>query len=319
MVGGLATGWRLVHLQVYRFALVREGALKLKTVSNIGFQCIMNPKSLDQNSNLYTLGGVIINLFMTMAGFLGIVFFKNQPIIVIISMSFMTSGIAMLITNTIPNTKTVSNDMSCYLLIREDVRTLHYHNAQLMIAKQLSKGRTYGNISRKLICIKGREVDNDILAYQALLEYFYHLDKDEFGPARDILMKADQGSNVSRGVEKMIKLELLYYDLLLDILSKGTVAETKARYQGGVVEYIKENETKGDVHTVRVIGLWEVYKYYKKGRIAEALECMEREISNLRSMSCLYLGEAVFCMDQLMSIGNILWRDLSGVKKEIEV
>lgn len=316
MLAGLITGWRLIYLQLYHLALIKENSkYRIKLVPTLNCRCIMYPKDLYQGATLYTLGGISTNLLLTVTGLAGMIGFLHRPILRIYMWSFFASGIMLLITNATPNTKRVCNDMACLKLIRNDTLSMISHNAQMMIAQQLFEGMTYRQIEPDLICLTGEKVYTDILAYQVVLEYYFNLDQDKYIPARKALDKIKPEAPISQEVRNIINMELLYIELLEDILNKRNKVKTNPRYINGIEEYIREYEGKGDIHSGRVKATWEAYRFYSRGDNKAAIDHLDQKIAEMDSAKYLYLGEKLFCMDQLTSIRNLLWRDLIMEKR----
>ena len=48
LIGGFLTGWRFLYLHIYKIVIKRESSrLKLMIVGEIGYKCIMYPKSIN--------------------------------------------------------------------------------------------------------------------------------------------------------------------------------------------------------------------------------------------------------------------------------
>ncbi len=316
MLAGMLTGWQLIYIQIFQIAMIKENkTYRWKKIFSAHCRCIMYPRAITQGALLYTLGGLILNILLSLLCLICIGKFIRTPIPFIYSFSLFTSGIVISIINGIPNTKKVSSDMACYQLLKKDDQTRCCHNAQLLIAKQLFEGRTYRQIETVLIYTTGMEAYNDILAYQAVIEYYTHLDNDEYTSARKALNKVKLGIAVSQEVKAIIHMEYLYLDLLIDMVTGRTKTIESQKYND-IEEYILKFEAKGDIHSLRVIMLWKAYKHYSEGDYEAAANFMDKAILKVTASCCLYLGEKVFCLDQLIGVQNILRCDYCAYSEE---
>lgn len=310
MMAGAVTGWRLIYLQISRIAFVKENdRFRLKTVPTYGCRCIMYPTELHRNASFYTLGGVFMNLLLTAAGVAGVSQYFNRPSILIYAFGLIAFGILFLTTNGIPNIGRVCNDMACFQIIKNDITSMKSHNFQMIIAHRLFEGKTYRQIDQNLIVVGDARINNDILAYHAVLEYYYHLDRDAYMPAQGALDKIEMEAPISQEVRNIINMELLYMDFVMDFLNKKNTTENNKRYTEGIDNFIKDHKIKGDIHSIRVKTASEAYNNYVKGNLDLAIKCLEKGIKDIEGMKYLYLGEKFFCIDQLMGIKSMLLRD----------
>ncbi len=314
MLAGGLTGWRMVYLQLFHIALVKENnGLKIRTVPSIGYRCIMYPKSLCLNASFYTLGGIITNLLLTAVALLGMFKYFRRPVICMYAMGLFSFGIMLLITNGIPNIGRVCNDMACMLIMKNNQASKKAHNCQMIIAHQLFEGKTYRQMDKRILEIGDRQVNTDILAYHAVLEYYFHLDEDEYTLAQKALEKIEMDAPISREVRNIVSMERLYLNLVLNILRKKFSANTSRMNQEEIKKLVMENEIKGDIHSVRVKAVAMAYHYYIEGKLETAIKCLDQSIEDMKDMRCLYFGEKLFCMDQLTGLRNLLQRDYMAI------
>ena len=316
MLAGILTGWRMIYLQLFRIALVKENnGLKIKAVPSICYRCIMYPKSLCRNASLYTLGGIMTNLLLTAVALLGMIKYIRRPVICMYAMGLFSFGMMLLITNGIPNIGRVCNDMACMLIMKSNQASKKAHNYQMVIAHQLFEGKTYRQMDQRIIEVGDRRINTDILAYHAVLEYYFHLDEDEYILAREALDKIEMDAPISREVRNIIRMERLYLNLILNILMKEFSANIGKMNQQEIEKLVIENEIKGDIHSVRVKAVGMAYRYYIEGKLEAAIKCLDQSIREIDDRRCLYLGEKLFCMDQLTGLRNILQRDYIAMSK----
>jgi hypothetical protein len=309
MIAGLITGWKFVSMQIFHILITKKQTYQIKIIPAFGCQCIMSPKSIEQGSYLYTLGGILMNLLITSISLYRIIILPVGILSWLLSFCFFACGISIVLINGIPNTKKVCNDMACFLLCIRDKETRYHHNIQLMIAQRLSEGKNYCQCDLLFNRMRLRKATNDILAYQAVIEFYNYLDHDLYLDAGKSLDKIELNQSVSCGVRNIIMMEALYYDLFMGILHKDILVLNKSSYNHDIDCYIKNYDTRGDVHAIRVKAILVAYKHYKDGDIKEGIYSLEKALIETQGMKCLYSGEKIFCMDQLMGIRNILYRD----------
>lgn len=309
LITGLTTGWRFVVLQVFYFAITKNKDFHVKKLPSIGCQCIMSPKTPMQNSVLYTLGGIIMNFIITLSCFYGMIINPIGDLAWLFFFCCFACGLLMLILNGIPNTRGVCNDMACFLFCTKEKTTKYYHNIQLMTAGQLANGLTYRQCEAPLILMQALKETNDILAYQTVLEFYYYLDCTSYSRAENILKRIELSKQVSSGIDKIIKLEVLFFDLIISIIRKDITEINMESYDFDIDKYISKHDTKGDVHSARVKAVWAAYQNYRNGELQEGIQCLDQAIMSIQAMECLYSGEKLFCLDQLAAIRNIFWRD----------
>lgn len=316
MLAGAVTGWRLIYLQIFRIALVKESErYRLKRIQTYGCRCIMYPKELSLDASFYTLGGLFMNLLLTVAGVAGMMKYFNHPIILMCSFGLSAFGIMFLVTNGVPNIGRVCNDMECLKILKHDKASKKSHNCQMIIAQRLFEGETYRQLDQSLVEAGNARINTDILAYQAVLEYYYHIDRDAYIPARAALDKIEMQAPISQEVRNIINMELLYIDLVTDIIHMKHISNDYHRYPEGLESFIKEHEVRGDIHSFRVKIASEAHYYYMKGDLTAAIKRLDQGISDMLAMEYLYLGEKLFCIDQLTGIRNMMQRDLVLIGK----
>lgn len=301
MLGGLLSGWRLIYIQIFYIAVVKyRNSFRLTKVGTCGFQCIMYPLDEKNSALLYTAGGVLANLNGAVLGLLIILTCWNNHILCMYAWAFLASGMILFFSNGIPKVKRICNDGACFKLLKSDPITRKIHNSQLLAAKELNAGYTYKKIGLKLIsspeCAR-----NDILAYQAVLEYYYWLDEDNDNLGRlapAALSKAEE-STISQSIQDIVKLEKLYYEIIQRLYDMNVNPIDLSEYGNDIRKYIEIHGIKGDVHTERIKTIYDVYECLIRGQSKKALQCIERAVANINKLCCLYPGEKLFCVSQL--------------------
>lgn len=307
LIGGLLTGWRLLYLQLYSLVLKKKDkGYTLTVVSNKGFMCIMYPDSVNNKALIYTMGGCIANLLSGIIGVQLLYTVAKESVLWLYIWCFMVFGIGLFLMNGIARVNRVCNDMACYILLKNDSNSRFCHNSQLLIAKELMRGLSYGDIGRELICLCPDPAENDIQAYQAVLEYYYYLDIRDYLKMGQALNKIRKKDNISKEVSNIIELEHMYLQLLIEykLLNSSNSNPSIDMLRENINKYSK----KGDIHSLRIKAVFEAYVQLRDGNIKIATDILKKAIENIKGYKCIYEGERIFCISQLM---NILYENIS--------
>lgn len=316
MLGGLLSGWNFLYLQIYNIALVREERwFSLKRVVSRSFQCIMSPASLYSNPYVYNLGGCFANLILSIFGLTGVFVGEKSIVIFLYAWSLFAMGVGFLMMNGIPRVKRICNDMACHLYLKRDSVTRLCHNLQLISAKYLIKGATYRQLGEEMLNLPSDEAYNDILAYQALLEYYYFLDMDDYRGMIGALGKVKDIEKLSDSIQSCYYTELVYINLMMKIrqyqqlpmISKAgspfVLPEALEIYNMEMFDLSKSRHTifgiKGDLHFERLKAAYDTYRELLAGRRIRARRRLIKAIEDISNMTCIYRGEKEFCIRQL--------------------
>lgn len=306
-VGGKVTGWKFLYLQIFYILLYKsEKQVRIKCVSYTACQCIMYPKSINQGALSYTMGGCTLNLIGAAMGFVFMVL-AESPILWLYAWCFFIFGIVLFIINGIASVKQICNDKACYNILKSEKETLVYHNSQLMIARHLFDGRTYQQNGEEWICLYSEIANNDIEAYQAVLEYYYHLDTGNLSKAKIALDKVkDDEAYISRGVNDIVCMERVYMDLLTNSFYLYQFNRDEEQGYSTLDEYIKLHGKKGDIHSMRVEALIHANEMMRNGEREKAVLIIEETIKIMERKNCIYEGEKTFCSRELQKVLNNL-------------
>lgn len=299
---GLITGWELLSIQIHKFVLKKVNSkLRLITVGENHYRCIMYPGSLSSGAMLYTMGGCILNLVSAIVGFICIFFGGIQPILWVYLWCFSAFGAGFFIMNGTARLNRICNDRACHDLLKGKKHTRLCHNAQFLIAKHLAIGLSYGQIKKDLICLCPETADNDIEAYQAVLEYYYHLDRGNYIGAGKALNKIKLSEKLSREIIDTVQMELIYDELIKWFVASEAKTDNFSEYD----EIIKQCKNK-DVHLIRIRAATDAYAALRKGHPDDAMIILSKSINKLRKLKCVYEGEKVFCIRQLEHIIELI-------------
>jgi len=301
LVFGLLTGWEFIFLQIHRLIIKSvDKKLKLIFVRDKNYRCIMSPKSIDQDALLYTMGGCIINLASAIAGFAMMAIVRTSPLLWLNIWSFSAFGAGLFFMNGTSRIYKVCNDKACYNLLKEKPHTKLCHNAQLIIARYLAEGLTYSRIGKGLLCLCPKTAGNDIEAYQAVLEYYYYLDKRDYNGAGQALDKIKSTVRVSKEISDIVQTEQTYLKFILLLNHNNTSLNNI--FPCNLKEFCK----KGDIHSLRVSAAVNAYEELKAGHINNALDILSKAKMMIDKANCVYEGEKIFCIRQLEDMKKLI-------------
>lgn len=296
LLGGLLTGWEFLYLQIYGLVVKRESKkLKLMTVGDTGFRCIMSPVSIDNKALMYTMGGCLANLFSGMAG-LAVVIMADMPqVLWLYTWCFSAIGISFFVINGVESNKRLCNDGTCRRLLKSDGYNLICHNAQLMAAKYLLTGISYGEIGDDIICLCPDKAENDITACQAVLEYYHYLDTGDYAKAENALNKVRDTRNLCREISYIVELERAYIKLF---------ASDKNPDVTTIKAIINKHAKKKDVHSLRILALYDARELFLAGYGDKAKKRIGKAIDHIRKTNCIFEGDRIFCIKQLREMSH---------------
>ncbi|MDD4112814.1 MAG: hypothetical protein PHC56_07255 [Herbinix sp.] len=321
LFGGLITGWRFLYLQIHRLIIKRENKrIRLMIIGERGYKCIMYPKSVGQGAKLYTMGGCVINLLSSAAVFLIFIFVSMSPVMWLYIWSFTCFGLGLFLMNGIASTKRICNDRACYNLLKADRCNILCHNAQLITARHLMNGLTYGEIGEELICLCPKIADNDICAYQTVLEYYYYLDIKNYLKMGQALNKIRTKDNISKYILDIVESELFYVRILCAIiikakrtgLNRNDVSDEVNKVNTGdsFIKrdrdlYIRDKRIT-DIHSQRIKAVYGAYRHFVVGDMDKAVDTLNESIKLLNDSLSVYLGEKKFCIRRLVEVRKII-------------
>lgn len=300
-IGGKISGWKLIYIQLYKIVLAYKGTLKIKKVDTVNFQCMMYPKDEERNPMLYTSFGCYANAVSAFLSFLSMLLWNDNMVIVLYEWCFFVTSLTLYLFNSIPNVKRLCNDGATYELLKADDLTCAVHNKQLLAAKYLYEGYSHGQIDENLICLPNNYAGNDILAYQAVLEYYHWLDLEQYELAKKALAKIDKQARISPKVMNIVCMEQLYLEVFEWIKKPGAPID-KERFGEDLSLFIHQHGTPGDIHTERVRAVLDIYFIMLQGNGKSLYHILVQAEEKLETMKCSYPGEQKFCKGQLKQL-----------------
>lgn len=304
MIGGLLTGWRLLHIQLHKYLFVNEnGKYHIKRVRNSSFQCMMYPEHGNDSPLLYTVMGCYMNLAVT--ALVAMLLLLNAELILYF-IWFILFGVIQFIINFLPNSKRLCNDGFCYRILQSDKTSCYSHNMQLTVAKKLQAGYSYKEIIPELACLNSNYAGNDITAYHAVLEYYYHMDRSEYEAAKKALIKIDRNGDISKKMMDIVLLEEVYLELWKWILNKEERPLITSKYESNMKQYINKHAERGDINSLRIKAIWKVYDCILNSQYRSARLRLEKAEVEIMNTLCVYKGEKLFNINQMKKIRDCL-------------
>ena len=144
---GILTGYHFSSFRILSFMWMKEeGKIRLKrmSIAGTGGQCLLDPPDMKDGKIpviLYNFGGVLLNLFTSIAA-IGLYFvFRSSLLGASFFMIFLISGFAFALTNGIPiHTDLLDNDGYNGISLSKNKEAMHAFWVQMKVNENLSKG-----------------------------------------------------------------------------------------------------------------------------------------------------------------------------------
>lgn len=190
LIGGLATGYKLLSFRVFQFMLVKEDdGLRWKrfNISGTMGQCIMIPptdRRLEDTPYFwYNAGGVMVNLALLVISLMVLRLFSPGMVGMTFWLCMAMVGVYGALVNGIPYSfNGISNDGRNLWLLHRHARNRKYFATMLLVAAEMSKGKRVSETPREwfvdepLVNPSDYFVMSNRIAYMALEEDLGHYD-----------------------------------------------------------------------------------------------------------------------------------------------
>jgi hypothetical protein len=193
LIFGLMTGYSFVSFRIGSLTLIKEdGKLKRKkfNIPGTAGQCLMMPPPLKDGKYpfvIYNFGGVIMNLIVSIASILVVVFVKEVafPLDAILVLT-SAGGIMAALTNGIPfKIGGVPNDAYNVLSMIKDEEARNGFYVQLNVYGLQTQGTRIKDMPLEMFKLsEDSDLCNPLNTSVRLMEYTYHLDNMDFDSAR---------------------------------------------------------------------------------------------------------------------------------------
>ena len=219
---GRLTGYTFVSFRIGNFTWVKEnGKLVLKKfkIPGTGGQCLMMPPEQDKDGNifvLYHLGGVIVNLVFTLAGFLIYLVGNNINVKAFgVILAFVSGATAL--TNGIPmKFGGISNDGHNVLTISKDAVARRSTYIMLKVNGLLTQGIRMKEMPYEWFVLpEGVDLSNPSNATVRIMEGNWFFDRMQFEEAKTCYETLLHDSVKLLDVHKMeLECEVLFFELI---------------------------------------------------------------------------------------------------------
>ncbi|MDU4936774.1 MAG: site-2 protease family protein, partial [Peptostreptococcaceae bacterium] len=193
LICGLLSGYEFVSFRVGSLTLVKEDgkfSIKKFSIKGTGGQCLLMPKNDNYKECsyiLYNLGGILMNLIVSIIFFILYMVFKGNSYVYIALISMVITGILIFITNGVPmKISGVANDgYNLVSIIKNDLMKYCFY-MQLKVNGLLHKGIRIKDMPLEWFLIdKNADFSNPLVCSIKCLEANYYHDKLEFDKAKD--------------------------------------------------------------------------------------------------------------------------------------
>ena len=223
LICGLLSGYEFVSFRVGSLTLVKEDgkfSIKKFSIKGTGGKCLLMPKNDNYKECsyiLYNLGGILMNLIVSIIFFILYMVFKGNSYVYIALISMVITGILIFITNGVPmKISGVANDgYNLVSIIKNDLMKYCFY-MQLKVNGLLHKGIRIKDMPLEWFLIdKNADFSNPLVCSIKCLEANYYHDKLEFDKAKDCYeFLLNYSPKIIPLYENEIKCELLFYEII---------------------------------------------------------------------------------------------------------
>ena len=172
---GLISGYKFCSFMIFGMDLIKQdGKLRIKRYSlpGAGGQCLMNPPDFNGNDFpvvLYNLGGIIVNLLLTLICGGLFLFLELDGIVQAVVIGFALVNFAFALVNGIPIRAVIENDGYNTLMLKKNPRAREAFWIQLKIHENLAQGARIKDLPTEWFSLPTDEelAGNSIISYLA--------------------------------------------------------------------------------------------------------------------------------------------------------
>ena len=223
LICGLLSGYGFISFRVGSLTLVKEDgkfAVKKFSIQGTGGQCLLMPKKDDYKECsyiLYNLGGILMNLLVSIISFILYTVVKGNPYVDIALISMFITGLLIFITNGVPmKVGGVANDGYNIISIMKNDLIKYCFYIQLKVNGLLHKGVRIKDMPLEWFLIdENEDFSNPLVCSIKCLEANYYHDRLEFDKAKSCYeFLINYSPNIISLYENEIKCELLFYEII---------------------------------------------------------------------------------------------------------
>jgi hypothetical protein len=286
LVFGLASGYRFVSFRILNMAWISQNGRIVKkrySIAGTGGQCLMAPPPVTSALPfvIYNMGGVLMNLIVSGISWL-LYSLLSVPLLKVFFLMLCVSGLLLGLTNGLPlSTNTVNNDGWNALcgLFNETARRAF--DDVLAINAGISDNKRVKDIDAKHFWMpEDSQKGNSLVSVETVMLENRYMDEHRFGEAEALIRRIlNDGWDIPRVYEPLLKADLVYIDILLD------------QNPGEPAELMNEKKTQKLLKTMATVPAVLRTRYAYEKYILSGSTDRIMEIWNRSKKNYPYLGE----------------------------
>ena len=223
LIFGLISGYKFVSFRVGSLILVKEeGKFKFKrySLAGTGGQCLLSPPDYNDGNYpyvLYNLGGIFINLILTITFLIIYLMAKPQGLLGLFCVFMVACGIMALLINGVPmKTEFVTNDGHNALHLSQDKDALKVFWSTLVINAKQMEGTKLSDMDPNLFEISDNaDLKNTMITPILGVKENLYLEQHKFDEAKNLIDKLLSNECAVSGIqENLLKTDRLYIDVI---------------------------------------------------------------------------------------------------------
>lgn len=229
LIFGICSGYKFLYLRIGAIAFVKTEKgyhFKYQKAAGSAGQCLLYPTGKSRHPKYMLSGGIIFN-FVSVLTFLVIRNISDNFYLLSAILFLCMVNILSAILNLLSFGINIESDGKSLKEIRTE-EDIHYYNAQLMIAKQLVNGISYGKMEQGLFEIKEEKAIYSGLAFEIYFYGYYRL--LEFGELEAAAKRINYLRVNEERLNSWLRIEIYKEERFLNMASNDTKAPLLRTY-----------------------------------------------------------------------------------------
>lgn len=224
MIFGLLTGYKFNSIRFGKIMFIkREGKIKLAMydLPGTGGQCIMTAPDGDPENMpvvLYNLGGLFMNLFVTIAGVgVYLVCKYTSTVAGVIGLTFALTAFVLFMTNGVPLAH-MGNDGANTIILHKNKNARKAFYCQLESLKYLSEGMSICEMPKEIVDFDSTiSMDNPLITAQAVNYFSYLSGTKQYAKAKEMAeFILENAKSINTIHEKVLYGELIFLEAVIN-------------------------------------------------------------------------------------------------------
>lgn len=225
LIFGLLSGYEFISFRVGSLTLVKEDnkfSIKKFKIAGTGGQCLMMPKTNNYKECpyiLYNLGGVIINLLVTILSFIIYINFPENKYVDAVLLAMMVTGVCTFVMNGIPmKIGGIANDGHNLISIMKNDISKYCFYTQLKVNGLLSQGMRIKDMDKHWFELdENSDFSNPLITGIKAMENNYYADMMDFHKAKECCeFLLNYNPKIIKLYENELKCDLLFHEIMTD-------------------------------------------------------------------------------------------------------